>query len=100
VSLEKTLNAVSHLGAKQSISVVVAQPDERHANAYFAGVSASVLEWYGDTEHTTTSGSNEVVVVVVKFASTNLLFPMYYFLPPRASAEKFPRRANKKKTKK
>jgi len=39
--LGKALNAVSHLGAKQSIPVVIAQPDERHANR-----TASVLEWY------------------------------------------------------
>jgi len=40
VALGKTLNAVSHFGAKQSTRVV-AQPDERHANR-----AASVLEWY------------------------------------------------------
>jgi len=52
-----------------SLPVVVAQPDERHANK-----AASVLEWYDrhrqtkqllcwsgmtDTEHSTTSSSNE-----------------------------------------
>jgi len=37
----KTLNAVSHFVAQQSIFVVVAQPDERHANR-----TASVQEWY------------------------------------------------------
>jgi len=42
-----------------SLSVVVAQPDERHANR-----TASVLSGLTDTEHCTTSGSNEVVVVV------------------------------------
>jgi len=36
-----------------SLPVVVAQPDERHANR-----TASVLELY-DKEHSTTSGSNE-----------------------------------------
>jgi len=36
-----------------NLPVVVAQPDERHANR-----TASVLEWYDRTEHTT-SGSNE-----------------------------------------
>jgi len=41
VSLGKTLNAVSHFGPS-SLPVVVAQPDERHANR-----AASVLEWYG-----------------------------------------------------
>jgi len=40
VSLGKTLNAVSHLGAKQSTRCR-AQPDEGHANR-----AASVLEWY------------------------------------------------------
>jgi len=43
MSLGKTLNAVSYFGAKQS-TVVVAQPDERHANR-----AASVLEWYDTT---------------------------------------------------
>jgi len=42
VSLEKTFNAISHSGAKQSIPIVVAQPDEKHASR-----TASVLEWYG-----------------------------------------------------
>jgi len=38
-----------------SLSVVVAQPDERHANR-----TASVLEWYGrHRAHSTTSGLNE-----------------------------------------
>jgi len=46
VFLGKTLNAVFHLGAKQSIPVVVAQPEERHANR-----TASILVWYEDTEH-------------------------------------------------
>jgi len=32
VSLGKTLYAVSHFGAKQQSTRVVAQPDERHAN--------------------------------------------------------------------
>jgi len=42
VSLKKTLYAIFHLGTKLSTrSVVVAQPDERHANR-----TASVLEWY------------------------------------------------------
>jgi len=36
-----------------SLSVVVAQPDERHANR-----TASVLEWY-DRHRTYTPGSNE-----------------------------------------
>jgi len=52
------LNAVSHLVAKQSTRVVVAQPDERHAHR-----TSSVLEWYdgqSNTEHTA-SGSNEEV---------------------------------------
>jgi len=40
VSWEKTLNAISHLGAS-SLPVVVAQPDEKRANR-----TASVLEWY------------------------------------------------------
>jgi len=44
-----------------SLPIVVAQPDERHANR-----TASVLEWYDNTEQTcTTSGSNEVVPVIV-----------------------------------
>jgi len=49
--LGKTLNVVSHLGAKQS-PILVAKPDERHANG-----TAFVLEWY-DTEEIP-SGSNE-----------------------------------------
>jgi len=64
MSLGKALNAVSHLGAKQSIrcggpawrktcTVVVAQPDERHVNR-----TASVLEWY-DRHRASTSGLNE-----------------------------------------
>jgi len=40
VSLGKTLNAIFHLRTKQS-TVVVDQPDERHANR-----ADSVLEWY------------------------------------------------------
>jgi len=40
VSLEKTLNAVSHL-EPSSLPLVVAQPDERDANR-----TDLVLEWY------------------------------------------------------
>jgi len=61
VSFGKTLNAVSHFEAKRS-TVVVAQPNERHANR-----TASVLEWYDRHSayaHTTTSGSNEVVTQI------------------------------------
>jgi len=54
VSLRKTLNAISYLGVRQSIPVVVAQPDERHAKR-----TASVLEWYAIHRDSTTSGSNE-----------------------------------------
>jgi len=55
VSFGKILNAVFHLGAKQSIPVVVAKPDERHANR-----TASVLEWYNRRRvYSATSGSNE-----------------------------------------
>jgi len=53
VYLGKILNAISHLGAKQSTRVV-AQPDEKHANR-----TASVLEDMTDTEHSATSGLNE-----------------------------------------
>jgi len=41
VSLGKTLNAVSHTVAKQSIPVVVDQPDESHASK-----TAFVFVWY------------------------------------------------------
>jgi len=44
VSLRKTLNAVSQLIGSNSLPVVVAQPDERHANR-----TASVLEWYDNS---------------------------------------------------
>jgi len=37
----RKVNAISHLEAKHSIPVVVAQHDERHANRI-----DSVLEWY------------------------------------------------------
>jgi len=37
-----------------SLPVVVVQFDERHANR-----TAYALEWYEDTEHCITSGSNE-----------------------------------------
>jgi len=40
VSFGKTINTISHLEDKQS-TVVVAQPDERHANRI-----DSVLEWH------------------------------------------------------
>jgi len=61
VSLENTLNAVSTLGPS-SLLVVVAQPDERHANKI-----ASVLECYDRhravTEHTTSDSNEEERVV-------------------------------------
>jgi len=41
-----------------SVTVVVAQPNERHANR-----TASVLDGMTDTEHSTTSDSNELVAV-------------------------------------
>jgi len=55
VSLGKTLNAISILGLS-SLLVVMAQPDERHANR-----TDCVLERYDSTQHSTTSGSNEEV---------------------------------------
>jgi len=53
VSLGKTLNAVSTLG-QSSLPVVVAQPDERHANR-----TAFVLEWYDRHRPSIMSGLNE-----------------------------------------
>jgi len=52
LSLVKTLYAVSHLGLS-NLTVVVAQPDKRHAKK-------ELLGWRGmtDTEHSAISGSN------------------------------------------
>jgi len=44
----------STLEGPNNLPVEMAHLDERHANR-----TASVLEWYEDIEHNTTSGSNE-----------------------------------------
>jgi len=46
VSLRKTLNGISHLGAKPNLPDLVVQPDERHA-------AEQLLFWSGmtDTEY-------------------------------------------------
>jgi len=62
VSFGKTLNAVSHLGAKQSTRCGGPKIDKRHANR-----TASVLSGMTDTEHSTTSGSIEEEVYDVNF---------------------------------
>jgi len=64
VFLEKTRKTISHRGPS-SLPVVVAQPDQRHANR-----TASMLEWYDrHRAYSITSGSDkeEKHIVNLKF---------------------------------
>jgi len=75
---EKTLNAVSHLQAKQSTQCggPLAQPDERHVNR------AQHLCWSGmtDIEHSATSGSNEEDCACVTIIKINISLPKWKIL--------------------
>jgi len=85
--LRKALNAVSSLGPS-SLPVVVAQPDERHANRAASVLSLTkdmqteqLLCWSGmtDTEHSTKFSSNEEESIVANVTGSIFSqFAMHY----------------------